>query len=183
MAITYVNKGTLFKTFYYTGQYLLVVFWCRFFLGHVVCNQLHSSCNTVVKNRTGFPFQHSWSFSMLQITKLERELQQKHHDIEEKHIEIIELEQALHQRQQMLQQSTGRITELEEREGHLTQQVKQMVKRDRWLQRTHDFDLALQGCKFSCFCRNSYFHEVKIPAFLFIFSLFWRLLAQIHALF
>ena len=33
---------------------------------------------------------------------------------------------------------------------------------------------------FSCFCRNWCFHEVQIPALLFIFSPFWRLLAQIH---
>ena len=36
---------------------------------------------------------------------------------------------------------------------------------------------------FSCFCRNSCFYEVQIPIFLFIFSPFWRLLAQIRALF
>ena len=39
------------------------------------------------------------------------------------------------------------------------------------------------GCKFSGNCLNSGFHEVQIPALLFIFSLFWRLLAHIHTLF
>ena len=32
-------------------------------------------------------------------------------------------------------------------------------------------------------CLNSGLHEAEIPALLFIFSLFWRLLAQMHALF
>ena len=40
-----------------------------------------------------------------------------------------------------------------------------------------------QGCKFSCFCRNSCFHEVQTTIPLFIFSSFWVLLAQIHTLF
>ena len=40
-----------------------------------------------------------------------------------------------------------------------------------------------QGCKFSGNCLNSGFHEVQIPALLFIFSVFWRILAQIYALF
>ena len=43
--------------------------------------------------------------------------------------------------------------------------------------------MCLQWCKFSCFYRNSCFHAVKIPTRLFIFSPFWRLLAQVHALF
>ena len=40
-----------------------------------------------------------------------------------------------------------------------------------------------QGCKFSGNCLNSGLHEAQIHAFLFISSPFWRLLAQIHALF
>ena len=40
-----------------------------------------------------------------------------------------------------------------------------------------------QGCKFSGNCLNSGLHEVHIPSLLFIFSPFWRLLAQIHTLF
>ena len=40
-----------------------------------------------------------------------------------------------------------------------------------------------QGCKFLGNCLNSGFHEVQIPALLFIFSLFWRILAQIYTLF
>ena len=42
---------------------------------------------------------------------------------------------------------------------------------------------SLQGCKFSGNCLNSGFHEVQIPTLLFIFSPFWRILAQIYALF
>ena len=41
----------------------------------------------------------------------------------------------------------------------------------------HQLHHLQQGCKFSCF------HKVQIPALLFLFSQFWRLLAQIHALF
>ena len=40
-------------------------------------------------------------------------------------------------------------------------------------------DKGLQGFKFSCFCRNS----CSLDSHTFIFSLFWRLLAQIHTLF
>ena len=40
-----------------------------------------------------------------------------------------------------------------------------------------------QGCKFSGNCLNSGLYEAQIPTLLFIFSPFWRLLAQIHALF
>ena len=40
-----------------------------------------------------------------------------------------------------------------------------------------------QGCKFSGNCLNTGFHEAQSPALLFIFSPFWRLLAQILALF
>ena len=38
----------------------------------------------------------------------------------------------------------------------------------------------MQGCKFSGNCLNSGLHEAQIPALLFIFSPFWRLLVQIH---
>ena len=40
-----------------------------------------------------------------------------------------------------------------------------------------------QGCKFSGNCLNSGLHEAQIPALLIIFSLFWRLLDEIHTLF
>ena len=40
-----------------------------------------------------------------------------------------------------------------------------------------------QECKFSGNCLNSGLHEAQIPALLFIFSPFWRLLVQIHTLF
>ena len=41
-----------------------------------------------------------------------------------------------------------------------------------------------QECKFSGNCLNSDFHEVQIPALLLlIFSLFWRILAQVYARF
>ena len=43
--------------------------------------------------------------------------------------------------------------------------------------------LIIQGCKFSGNCLNSGLHEAQIPTLLFIFSPFWRLLAQIHTLF
>ena len=46
-----------------------------------------------------------------------------------------------------------------------------------------NFSSYTQGCKFSGNCLNSGLHEAEIPALLFIFSPFWRLLAQIHALF
>ena len=42
---------------------------------------------------------------------------------------------------------------------------------------------SIQRCKFSGNCLNLGLHEAEIPALLFIFSRFWRLLAQIHALF
>ena len=42
---------------------------------------------------------------------------------------------------------------------------------------------ARDQCKFSGNCLNSGLHEAQIPALIFIFSPFWRLLAQIHALF
>ena len=42
---------------------------------------------------------------------------------------------------------------------------------------------SFRDCKFSGNCLNSGFHEAQIPALLFIFRPFWRLLAQIHALF
>ena len=47
------------------------------------------------------------------------------------------------------------------------------------------FDIAqlCQGCKFSGNCLNSGLHEAQIPTLIFIFSPFWRLLAQIHTLF
>ena len=40
-----------------------------------------------------------------------------------------------------------------------------------------------QGCKFFCNSRDSGFHEVQIPAFLFIFSPFCRLFAPILIIF
>ena len=43
--------------------------------------------------------------------------------------------------------------------------------------------IICQGCKFSGNCLNSGLHEAQIPALLFIFRPFWRLLAQIHTLF
>ena len=52
----------------------------------------------------------------------------------------------------------------------------------RWRQYPPCWSLN-QGCKFSCFYRNSCFHEVQIPILLFLFSPFWRLFAQIHTLF
>ena len=48
------------------------------------------------------------------------------------------------------------------------------------------FSSVLQNrdaCKFSGNCLNSGLHEVQIPILLFIFSPFWRLLAQIYTLF
>ena len=45
------------------------------------------------------------------------------------------------------------------------------------------YSMYVQGCKFSGNCLNSRFHKTQIPALLFIFSPFWRLLAQIYELF
>ena len=51
------------------------------------------------------------------------------------------------------------------------------------IMRCFTFVYLYQGCKFSGNCLNSGFHEVQIPALLFIFSPFLRILAQIRAFF
>ena len=58
-------------------------------------------------------------------------------------------------------------------------------RRDTWFENRLVLKIVdiKQGCKFSGNCLNSGFHEVQIPALLFVFSPFWRLLAQIHTLF
>ena len=52
-----------------------------------------------------------------------------------------------------------------------------------WSKYSQTWQMITQGCKFSGNCLNSGFHEVKIPALIFIFSPFWRILAQIYMLF